>query len=115
MGPTYGRKTIRGLLRSQGIYAGDKQVGCSLGEVHPSYHLKRLTRVESELNPHPYFARYFGHKLHIDQNEKVVMFGLTHVAAIDGYSRKIVGFITLPVKNNVEIYTHLFRLVLLIH
>jgi hypothetical protein len=77
--------------------------------------MKRLTRTESDLNPHPYFAEYFGHKLHIDQNEKVVMFGVTHVAAVDGYSRKIVGFITLPVKNNVEIYTHLFRPILLEH
>ena len=36
--------------------------------------------------------------LHLDQNEKVVMYGMTHVVAVDGYSRKIVGFITLPVK-----------------
>jgi hypothetical protein len=94
---------------------GEIQVGRALAEVQPVYHMKRLTRTESDLNPHPYFAEYFGHKLHIDQNEKVVMFGVTHVAAVDGYSRKIVGFITLPVKNNVEIYTHLFRLVVVIY
>ena len=34
------------------------------------------------------------------------MFGVTHACAIDGYSGKIVGFITMPVKNNIEIYTH---------
>ncbi|KAF5908653.1 sialin-like isoform X1 [Clarias magur] len=30
-----------------------------------------------------------GHKLHLDQNEKPVMFGVTHVLAIDGFSKKI--------------------------
>ena len=32
----------------------------------------------------------------------------SHVCAVDGYSGKIVGFITMPVKNNIEIYTNLF-------
>lgn len=109
VGPTYGRKTMCGLLRSQGIKAGEKQIGLALAEVNPEHHLKRLTRTEAEINPHPYFARYFGDKLHIDQNEKLVMFGVTHVAAIDGFSRKIVGFVTMPIKNNLEIYSHLYR------
>ena len=30
-------------------------------------------------------AEYVGHKLHVDQNEKMVMFGVTHVMAIDGF------------------------------
>ena len=29
--------------------------------------------------------------------------------AVDGFSGKNVGFVTMPVNNNVEIYTHLFR------
>ena len=61
------------------------------------------------LNPLPYRARYFGEKLHLDQNEKCVMFGVIHVVAIDGYSRKIVGFITIPKKNASVIYDLLFR------
>lgn len=40
---------------------------------------------------------------------KCVMFGVTHVLAIDGYSRKIVGFITIPKKNPIVIYDVLFR------
>ena len=46
----------------------------------------------------------------LDQNEKVVMYRMTHVVAIDGYSRKIIGFITLLVKNA---YDCLFRPLLL--
>ena len=41
------------------------------------------------------------------------MYGVTHVLAVDGYSRKIVGFLTIPVKNAVAIYAHLFRPILL--
>lgn len=61
------------------------------------------------MNPVPYSADYMGHKLHIDQNEKMVMFGVTHVAAIDGFSSKIVGHSTMPVKNNLVIYQDVYR------
>ena len=40
------------------------------------------------------------------------MFGLTHICAIDGYSGKIVGFVLLPVKNNILIYQYLYMLVM---
>lgn len=56
------------------------------------------------LNPSPYRAFYYGEKLHLDQNEKIGMYGVTHVVAVDGCSHKIVGFITLPVKNAIAIY-----------
>lgn len=48
-------------------------------------------------------------KVHIDQNEKLAMFGVTHVCAVDGYSGKIVGFATMARKNNALIYEHLYR------
>ena len=38
-----------------------------------------------------------------------VMFGVTHVCAVDGYSGMIVAFATMPVKNNLEIYANLFK------
>ena len=63
------------------------------------------------MNPIPYYAQYFGHKFHVDQNEKLAMFGVTHVIAIDGYSSKIVGWSTMPVKNNLVIYDEVYRLV----
>ena len=31
-----------------------------------------------QMNPVAYIASYFGHKLHIDQNEKMVMFAWSH-------------------------------------
>jgi len=63
-------------------------------------------------NPLPYHAEYFGHKLHMDQNEKLVMFGVVHVLAVDGYSSKIVAWKSMPVKNNLTIYDTVFRYVL---
>ena len=38
----------------------------------------------------PYRVDYFSHKLHIKQNEKLEMYGVTYVTANDGHSRMIV-------------------------
>ncbi len=61
--------------------------------------LGRRQRACRHLNPPPYTARFFGDKLHFDQNEKLAMYDLTHVMAIDGFSCK-----TIPVKNSIAIY-----------
>ena len=47
--------------------------------------------------------------MHLDQNEKLAMYGVTHVIAVDGFSRKIVGMITIPVKNPIAIYNALMK------
>ena len=109
VGPTYGRKMMTGLLSSQGINISQQRVGESLSRVSPAYQDARRTSTARQTNPAPYYADYVGHKIHIDQNEKLVMYGVTHVAAVDGFSGMIVGFITMPVKNNVEIYSNLYR------
>ena len=36
----------------------------------------------SLLNPVPYPASHYGEKLHLDQNEKLVTYGVTHVIAV---------------------------------
>ena len=38
----------------------------------------------------------------MDQNEKLVMYGAVHVVAVDGYSRKVVGFATMPRKTQLQ-------------
>ena len=40
----------------------------------------------------------------MDQNEKLGMFDVTHVVAVDGNSSKIVANATMPVKKNLIIY-----------
>lgn len=100
---------MKGLLASQGFRCSEKRVGAALQRVNPGYHNRRRAGTERLLNPLPYHAEYFGQKIHIDQNEKLVMFGLTHISAIDGYSGKIVGHLILPVKNNVLIYESFYK------
>ena len=84
-----------------------------------------MTNTHRLINPVPYRSHYFGEKLHVDQNEKICMFGATHVCAVDGHSGMIVGFVTMPVpvdghsgmivgfvtmpvKNNLTIYKELY-------
>ena len=99
---------MAGFLASQGIRIGEKRVGAALKRVNPRHHHVRLTQAERQTNPTPYCAKYFGEKIHIDQNEKLVHFGVVHVCAIDGFSGRIVGFATMPVKNCKLIYQHLY-------
>lgn len=104
----YGRKMMKGHLASKGLNVGESRIGESIRRVDPGNHFNRSTLTHFQTNPLPYSALYFGHKLHIDQNEKLVMFGVTHVVAVDGYSGKVVGAILMPVKNCVTIYENLY-------
>jgi len=109
VGPSYGRKVMTGFLSSQGFRVSQLRVGKSLKRVDPRHHSRRRNSTHSSVNPIPYVARYFGEKLHMDQNEKLIAFGVTHVCAVDGFSGKIVGFISMPVKSNGIIYDKLYR------
>ena len=73
-----------------------------------NYEYRRQNKID-RTNPVPYQALYFGHKLHIDQNEKLISFGVTSVVARDGYSGRIILFGIMPIKNNLAIYDLVFR------
>ena len=70
---------MTGYLSTQGVCCAQIQVGQSLRRVASVYHVRRESNTHWQTNPIPYFADYFGQKVHIDQNEKLVMFGITHV------------------------------------
>ena len=53
-------------------------------------HAQRTANVVHHLNPVPYRASFFREKLHLDQNEKLCMYGTVHILAVDGYSGKII-------------------------
>ncbi|XP_034054739.1 uncharacterized protein LOC117534609 [Gymnodraco acuticeps] len=100
---------MTGYLASKGIRASEGRVGRVLRETNQPYHADRYRRLRN-LNPVPYSAEYImGHKLHIDQNEKLVMYGVTHVLAVDGFSSNIVSHSTMPVKNNLTIYQEVYQ------
>lgn len=98
---------MNGLLRSEGIVVGEQRVRQSM--IAPVYLQHRHHCTYRQFNPTPYYAEYHGHKLHFDQNEKLVHFGVTLVAASDGYSGKLLGLVTMPIKNDLLIYDDLLR------
>ncbi|XP_060782698.1 uncharacterized protein LOC132889896 [Neoarius graeffei] len=107
-GPTFGRRMMKGYLAMKGVHAAETRIGSVLRTMHQPYNEARRQGARN-LNPIPYQADYMGQKVHLDQNEKLVMFGVTHVVAIDGFSKKVVGHSTMPIKNNLAIYEDVFR------
>ena len=95
---------LKGLLESKGIKVSEGRVATALRRVAPLQYEQRRHDAVDRLNPSLYIALYFGHKLHLDQNEKLRMFGVTHVIARDGYSGKIVACSTMP-----TIYDSIYR------
>ena len=113
VGHSYGRRSLQGLLRAEGIRVSQRRLGMSLRRMFPLAHYQRMQTLGRLINPVPYRADYFGEKIHFDQNEKLAMYGAVHVVAVDGYSRKIVGFCTMPRKNPITIFGTIFRPLLL--
>ena len=99
---------MTGLLSSRGWTVGENRVGRSLKRVNPGYHHSRTVETNVRMNPVPYIANYFGHKIHLDQNEKIAMFGVTHILAVDGYSGKIISLVSMPAKNCALIYEYVY-------
>ncbi|KAF0023447.1 hypothetical protein F2P81_024077 [Scophthalmus maximus] len=91
-----------------GIGAGVKPVAVAVPFGVAGSHLPEAKVDELEVTD-CMTQEYIGHKLHMDQNEKLVMFGVTHVLAVDGFSKKIVSHSTMPVKNNLIIYEEVYR------
>ena len=100
---------LTGYLRSKGTSISENTVAKVMKKIHPYHVSERHFKAGRSLNPKPYHADYFGQKLHIDQNEKLVMYGTTHVIARDGYSGMVVAIATMPIKNNLTIYEEIFR------
>uniref|UniRef100_A0A1X7UNM0 Uncharacterized protein n=1 Tax=Amphimedon queenslandica TaxID=400682 RepID=A0A1X7UNM0_AMPQE len=84
VGETYGRKMMKGYLASKRICINEKKVADSLCRVAPQSYERRRHSIIDTTNPVPYHTSRFGHKLHLDQNEKLVMFGVTHVLGVNG-------------------------------
>jgi len=100
---------LTGLIKSEGNRISEVMVGKTLKKLNGPASSKKASATARNLNPKIYIADYFGQKLHVDQNEKLAMYGITHICARDGHSGFIVAFATMPVKNNLEIYEHIYR------
>ena len=71
-----------------------------LAEVCSQHHAQRKTNT----------AKFFNlFKRHMDQNEKLVVYRVKHILAIDCHSRFIVAFLTMSIKNDAIIYDEVYR------
>ena len=103
------RKMMQGSLRAQlGVISGaisQRRVSVALRTVAPDAYEARTRDLLERTNPVPYVSPYFGYKCHFDQNEKIGQhYGCTHVAMIDGCSRLVAGFASMPYqKPNIDL------------
>ena len=104
VGENYGRQIMYGVMKAKIINVGETKIGTILGDMNPEVQIKRQNVASRSLNPKVYNAKYFGDKLHYDQNEKMGMFGVVHVFARDGFSGNIVGHAPMARKNNLVLY-----------
>ena len=87
---------MTGYLRQKhNIKVDETRVGKALKAASPINNQSRRSGTSRAVNPILYRADYFGRKIHFDQNEKLIAYGVTHVAAIDGHSRYVVGTCTV--------------------
>lgn len=101
---------MKGYLKgNKSINVSERKLKGIMPSLAPIDHSMRQSNSHERRNPAIYSARYFGHKIHMDQNEKLVNYGVTYVMARDGYSGKIVGAAIMPRKNNEIIYANVFR------
>ena len=73
------------IRHSTGLPLGVNNVGRALKWVNPQNYREQETSTTRQLNATPYYAEYFGHKLHLDQNKRLIRHGMTEVIAVDGY------------------------------
>lgn len=101
---------MTGHIRHSTGLLGVNKVGQALKQANPEQHHEQQTLSTRHLNPTPYYAEYFGHRLHLDQNENLIQYGAMEVMAVDGYSSFITARSVMSLKNNIIINREDLRL-----
>ena len=85
-GHNYGRRMMQGSLRHQlnGTGIRVRRIARIQRQVAPNACNARWRDLLNQMNLVPYRAPFFGYKAHMDQNEKMEIYGCTYVALIDG-------------------------------
>ena len=81
MGENYGRKMMHVVMKTKVINVSETKISKKFGEINPEAQRKRQNVAGRLLNPKVYKAKYFGQKIYYNQNEKLGMFGVSHVCA----------------------------------
>ena len=112
VGDAYGAGTLQGYLRTKSVNISVKNINKILKESNPTAFTPRKNDNLDKINPTPYFSPSFGYKGHIDQNEKLVRYGVVHAVFRDGFSGSIENWTTLPSKNPIQLYSQFYRYVI---
>ena len=72
---------MKGYLASKGVFTSERQLMTMLPSISPVWHQSRQQNSHERSNPAIYVARYFSHKLQMDQNEKLVHQGVTNLCS----------------------------------
>ena len=99
---------LKGYIQSKGVLVSERKLKSALPRMSPQWHHARQQNSHERSNSSIYVARYFGHKLHLDQNEKLIHYGVTYVLARDGFFEIIVGAAVMQRKNKI-IYDEVYR------
>lgn len=76
LGSSCGIRPVQGYLRSKGKIVSQQRIANTLKQVNPAASAHRRASMGRSLNPIPYSSDGFGHKFHLDQNEKLVHYGV---------------------------------------
>ena len=94
---------MTGYIRSNNEIASEQRVRKSMMAVEPHNHAIRVSDGQRRFNAVPYNSQYFGHKIHVDLNEKLVHFGVVLIGAIDRFSGMIIDIMVAHRKNNLDV------------
>ena len=91
---------MTGYISSNNIITSEQRVRKAMMVVDPHYHAIRVADGKKRFNSVPYNIQYFGNKIHVDLNEKLVHFGVVLIGAFDGFSGMIIDIMVAHRKNN---------------
>ena len=103
---------MHGVMKAKGINFGETKTDKILDKINPETQRKTENVDGRFLNPNLYNAKYFGHKIYYNQNEKLGMLGVIHVCVQDEFSSKIVGHATMARKKKHLICEEVYRLMI---
>lgn len=99
---------LKGYMLSRGFSILEGHLRSGVPQIAGPQRIQRQLGQVDCTNPCLYHADYFSEKLHIDQNEKLSMYGVTYLVARDGYSGKISTGAVMPHENNITMYDKAF-------